>query len=337
MVRLAVDAMGGDHAPQAILDGCLKALEEYPDLSLVLCGDESAIRSHLQDKSFEQKRVRIMHTTEVVTNEESPVQAIKQKKNSSLVVGLTLAADEEVDGFVTAGSTGATLAGGTLIVRRIRGVLRPALAPVMPNKRGTGTLLIDCGANVDCKPQYLAQFGLMGSAYMEKVMGVENPRVGLLNNGAEEGKGNELAKESFPLLKEMPINFVGNMEGRDIFTGDYDVAVADGFVGNTALKVAEGVGSMLFSMIKEEIMASFRTKVGAVLLKPALSEISKRTDYTEYGGALLLGLNAPVVKAHGSSNANAFFNALRQALDMVKRNVVPTIREAMEEKKGIES
>ncbi|MBE5780437.1 MAG: phosphate acyltransferase PlsX [Clostridiales bacterium] len=331
---LAVDAMGGDHAPAAILDGSILALNQDPELFLYFCGKEDVIKAHLADKTYDQSRVEIVPADEIVGNDEHPVEAVRRKKNASVVVALNLVKDGKAQGAVSAGSTGAFLAGSTFIVKRIRGIQRPALAPLMPRMDGKEVLLIDCGANVDCRPQFLPQFALMGSAYMEKVMGVKNPKVGLLNNGAEEGKGNELTKEAYPLLQQCGVNFGGNAEARDIVTADFDVVVSDGFAGNIALKSSEGIGVMLFSLLKKEMTRNLRSKIGALLLKPALKNLMKYADYTSYGGAILLGVNAPVVKGHGSSNAKAFCAAVHQTAKMVRMDVVGTIKAAMENIKG---
>ena len=321
--------MGGDHAPGEIMNGALLALEEWDDFSLVLVGKEAAIRSCLQGKAYPQDRLEIVNATEEIEMAESPVNAIRKKKDSSMVVGLQMVADKKADAFVTAGSTGATIAGATLIVRRVKGVDRPALAPILPSLGG-GVLLVDCGANVDCKPNYLKQFGVMGSIYMQTVMGVDNPKVGLITNGAEEEKGNALTKAAYQLLKEADINFVGNAEGRDILSGDFDVVVADGFVGNVLMKFLEGAAKTLMGMLKSELMSTTRTKLGAALAKPAFRNLKKQMDYTEYGGALLLGVNGGVIKAHGSSNANAMKNAIRQARSFVKMGVVEKIKENLQ-------
>lgn len=325
MIRICIDAMGGDHAPEAIVQGCLNALHDDKNLALTLFGKEEAIAPLLQKTEVDQERICIVDCADVIENNEHPVQAVRRKKDASVVKALRALAEGEGDGFVGAGSTGAVLAGATLIVKRIEGILRPALAPMLPTVTGTGVLLIDCGANVDCKPEWLAQFAVMGSVYMEKVRGTREPRVGILNNGAEEGKGNELVKHATPLIAQMPVRFTGNVEGRDITSGDVDVVVTDGFAGNVALKSIEGTAAMMTGMLKETLLSSFRSKMGALLIKPALSGFKKRMDYSEYGGAPLLGVNKPVVKAHGSSNAKAFYHAIRQCKQMVEGGVVPTI------------
>ncbi|MEL7609814.1 MAG: phosphate acyltransferase PlsX [Bacillota bacterium] len=324
-MKFAVDAFGGDNAPGAIVEGCVNALKLADDFSLVLTGAKDRIEQELSKYSFDAKRIRIVDAPEIITCEEQPTVAIKQKKNSSLVRALEIVAAKEADCFISAGSTGALLTGATFIVRRLPGVKRPALAPILPTRDGC-VLLIDCGANVDCKPHYLQQFAIMGAAYMSGVMGVENPRVGLINNGAEREKGNELTRATYPLLEQAPINFVGNCEARDLVSGEYDVIVCDGFAGNIVLKFMEGLAGTLMGMLKDELMGDFRSKLGAAVAKPAFKRFKKKMDYTEYGGAPLLGIDGGIIKAHGSSNAKAISSALMQARAMVTGNVVGAIR-----------
>lgn len=326
MYKIAVDIFGGDNAPQAVLDGCALALESMNDIELLLVGDEGVIAPYVKEKQL--KRVEIVHAPEVITPHEQATAAIKKKKDSSLVKALNLLAQKEAACMVSAGSSGAVLAGATLLVRRIKGVKRPALAPFMPTRRST-VLLLDCGANVDCKPAYLQQFALMGSAYYALVQGKDNPRVGLLNNGAEAEKGNELTKAAYPLLEQLPIHFVGNCESRDVLSGDYDVVVADGFAGNIVLKNTEGTATLLMKLLKDELMADFKSKLGAMLSKNAYARLKKKMDYTEYGGALLLGINGGVIKAHGSSNAKAIASAISQARAYAKGNVTEAIEKAL--------
>lgn len=326
-MKVIVDAMGGDHAPQAVVEGCVLALPELPDMQITLVGQKDAILAQLSKIDYDEKRINIVDAAEIIDMAEPPVEAIRKKKNSSLVRGLELLRDGEGDVFITAGSTGATIAGATLIVKRLPGVKRPALAPLLPTKAGTKALLIDCGANAECRPSYLAQFALMGSIYMEKVEGVKSPRVGLVNNGAEAEKGNELTKAAYKLIEAMPVNFTGNAEGRDLVSGDFDVLVCDGFTGNIVLKFMEGLGSALFSMLKTELSSSLRTKIGAAVAMPAFKRFKKRMDYTEYGGALLLGVRGGVVKAHGSSNAKAIKSTLRQAAGFIGGDVVNVIKQ----------
>jgi glycerol-3-phosphate acyltransferase PlsX len=330
-MKIAVDAHGGDHAPGEVLKGCAAALEMHPDLELVVAGDAEAVEDGMALAGADAARVRVIHTTQVVSMAEPPVAAIKTKKDSSLVRALRAVADGEADAFVSAGNTGAVLAGATMIVRRIEGVKRPALAPLIPTKKGTPVMLIDCGANVECRPEHLAQFGLIGSIYMDRVLGVKSPRVGLISNGAEPEKGSELTKAAYGLLNEMPLNFLGNIEAREINSGDVDVAVCDGFVGNVVLKLTEGLAMALFAMMKGEFTRDLRSKAGALLLKPAFRRIRAMMDYTEYGGALFLGVNGGVVKAHGSSNAKAFAGAIGQAREMIQTDVVGVIKSGFSE------
>lgn len=329
--RVVVDAFGGDNAPQAVVEGCVTALSEIGGLYLILTGDEEKIREELSKYSYDSARVEIRHAPDIIANSEHPVQAVRTKKNSSLVKALEVVAAKEADVFVSAGSTGAVLAGATFIVKRIRGVKRPALAPILPTVQdGRNVLLIDCGANVDCKPINLQQFAIMGSAYAEKIMGVKNPRVGLLNNGAEAEKGCDLTKTVYQLLQQTPVNFTGNCEGRDILSGDFDVVVADGFAGNVALKSIEGTAGMLMSIMKKELMGGFFSRIGALMAKPAFRRLKHRMDYSEHGGALLLGIDGGIIKAHGSCSAKAFAATLRQACAFIDGDVVNIIRQSIQ-------
>lgn len=331
-MRIAIDAFGGDNAPEAILEGCARALAKFSDVSLLITGDEDVVkRVLLSHGGVDMSRVEVRHASSVITNNEHPVSAIKQKKDASLVIALDALAQKEADAFVSAGSTGAVLAGATLIVRRIKGVMRPALAPFLPTDGSNPVLLVDCGANVDCKPAWLEQFALMGSVYVEALLGIKNPRVGLINNGSEAEKGNELTKAAYPLLEKAPINFRGNAEGRYIVSGDFDIVVCDGFAGNIVLKFMEGVAQTLFSMLKRELMSGPREKIGALLAKPAFKRLNKRVDYAEYGGALLLGIDGCVIKAHGSSDAKAFCAAINQAREFVLSGTLDKIRKSMDQ------
>ena len=271
-------------------------------------------------------RIELLETPDIITNHDNPVEAIRKKKGSAAVMGMLAVRDKQADAFVSAGSTGATLAGGMFRLRCIDGIDRPALAPLLPNGKGY-FCLIDCGANVDCLPHYLQQFGIMGSAYMQAVAGMETPRVGLANIGEEAEKGNALAKKAYPLLEEAPINFIGNVEARDITNDKADVIVCDGFSGNLILKFMEGVAGTLFSMIKKELMADTMSKIGALISKPAFKRVKKIMDYSEVGGAPLLGVKGVVIKAHGSSNAHAIACAIKQATNMINGNVVQIIEE----------
>lgn len=312
-MRIAIDAMGGDNAPSAIVEGAILAVEEY-GVTVHFFGNEEEIRKYIPEKFALSDKVKITHASEVILVEDSPVQAIKSKKDSSMVLGLKAVKEKECDAFLSAGSTGAFLAGSLLKVGRIKGIDRPALAPILPTISGNGCMIIDGGANTDCKPKNLTQFATMGSVYMEKVAKINNPKVGLLNIGAEEAKGNELVKEAFPLLKEMQnINFIGNVEARGVVDYSCDVLVADGFAGNVLLKGVEGTALTILKALKKEMTSTFTSKIGALLLKKSLYGFKKKFDYTEVGGAPFLGIDGIMIKAHGSSDAKAIKNAVRQA------------------------
>lgn len=327
-MKIAVDAFGGDNAPKAVVEGCVAALKTYSDITIALCGDEEIIKKELSALEYDSSRVEIHHAPEVIGCDEQPTFAIRRKKNSSLVKAMELVRDKEAECVLSAGSTGAVLAGATFIVRRIEGVKRPALGVVFPAEKGC-VLIMDCGANVDCKPSYLMQFAVMASAYMKDVMGIENPKIGLLNNGAEAEKGNELTKAAYKLLENAPINFAGNCEAREILSGEFDAIICDGFAGNVVLKYTEGMASTLMSMLKGELMADTRSKIGALFAKPAFKRFKKIMDYTEYGGAPLLGIDGGVVKAHGSSNAKAFAAAVGQARRFALGGINDSIRSAI--------
>ena len=324
-MRIFVDAMGGDNAPKAIVDGTLEALRNHSQLSVVLAGDLSQVEPLLKDAADVRDRIELVDAPEVITNDESPVMGVRTKKKSATVIGMLQLREHQVDGFVSAGSTGAVLAGGMFRLGRIPGIERPALAPVLPNGINQGSLLIDCGANVDCKPDYLLQFGLMGSIYMRDCMNIAEPRVGLINIGVESDKGNALVKETYPLMEKAPYHFVGNVEAREITNNAADVLVCDGFSGNLVLKFMEGVAGSLMGIIKKEIMADTRSKIGALLAKPAFRRVKHAMDYTEVGGAPLLGVQGAVVKAHGSSKAHAFACAIRQCIRIIDADVPGTI------------
>lgn len=314
MIKIAVDAMGGDNAPSEIVKGAVEAVSERPDITVCLTGQEDIIKKELEKYTYKKEQIEIVPASEVIETGEPPVNAIRKKKDSSIMVGMNLVKRGEADGFVSAGSSGAILVGGQVIVGRIKGVERPPLAPLIPTEKGF-SLLIDCGANVDARPSHLVQFAQMGSIYMEHVMGVKRPRVAIVNIGAEEEKGNALVKETFPLLKECPgINFIGSIEAREIPHGGADVIVCEAFVGNVILKLYEGVGATMISMIKKGMMSSLRSKIGALLIKPALKSTLKSFDASQYGGAPLLGLKGLVVKTHGSSKANEVKNSIIQCI-----------------------
>ena len=327
MIHVYLDAMGGDHAPGCTVGGALEALANDPELKITLGGPREAVESELnrQGGQAPEGRLAIDDCPEIISNHDAPVMAIRQKKQSAQVKGMLLVRDGGADAFVSAGSTGATLAGGMFRLGRIQGVERPALAPLLPNGKGF-FCLIDCGANVDCLPAYLPQFGVMGAAYLKAVRGVENPRVGLVNIGAEAEKGNALVKAAYPLMESAPFNFIGNVEGRDITADVADVVVCDGFSGNLILKFMEGVAGTLMDIIKAEMKADIRGMIGGKIATPAFRRVKKTMDYTEVGGAPLLGVKGVVVKAHGSSNAHAIACAIRQAVLMVRKNLVESIK-----------
>lgn len=332
LVRVVVDAMGGDYAPAEPVKGAVDALNENDHIFVYLAGKEELIRQELSKYTYPKDRLEIVPADEVIETGEPPVKAIQSKKNSSLVAGLTMLRKGMADAIVSSGSTGAVLVGGQAIVRKVKGVERAPLAPLIPTEKGVA-LLIDCGATVDARPSHLVQFAVMGSIYMESVMGVKKPRVALVNIGAEEEKGNELVKETFPLLKENKnINFIGNIEARDIPKGAADVVVTEAFVGNVILKLYEGVGAVLISKVKSGMMASLRSKIGALLVKPALKQTLKSFDVSEYGGAPLLGLRGLVVKTHGSSKAVEFKNSILQCIQFKEQDLSGKIQEHLSEK-----
>ncbi|CAN7434169.1 phosphate acyltransferase PlsX [Rossellomorea sp. LjRoot5] len=324
-MKLAVDAMGGDNAPKEIVLGVKRALREFNDIEVLLYGDEKQIKQYITPED----RLTIVHTDEVIEGTDEPVRAVKRKKDASMVLMAQAVKNGEADACISAGNTGALMTAGLFIVGRIDGIERPALAPTLPTLDGKGFLMLDLGANVDAKPEHLAQYAVMGSIYSEKVRGINNPRVGLLNIGTEDKKGNELTKKTFQLLKELPVNFVGNVESRDLLDGPADVVVTDGFTGNMVLKTIEGTALSVFSMLKKTFTASTKNKLAAGLVKNDLKQLKNMLDYTEYGGAGLFGLKAPVIKAHGSSNEVALYNAMRQAREMVKHDVSNTIKDAI--------
>lgn len=327
MVNVAVDAMGGDNAPMEIVKGAVEAINEDKRVKVFLVGREPAIMQELKKYEYDASQIEIVHAEEVIEMSEPPVMAIRKKKDSSIVKSMYMVKDGTCDALVSAGSTGAVLVGGQVIVGRIKGVERPPLAPLIPTVNGA-SLLIDCGANVDARPSHLVQFAKMGSVYMESVMGVKNPRVGIVNIGAEEEKGNALVKETFPLLKNCPeINFIGSVEARDIPAGAADVVVCEAFVGNVILKMYEGVGASLIKKVKEGMMTSLRSKIGALLVKPALKSTLKAFDTEQYGGAPLLGLNGLVVKTHGSSKAIEIKNSILQCIAFKEQKINEKIKE----------
>lgn len=326
---VAVDAMGGDNAPTEIVKGAIDAVNSCEDIKVILVGMEDVVNQELSKYEYNKDKIEVVNATEVIQTEEPPVNAIRRKKDSSIVVAMNLVKNNQADAFVSAGSSGAVLVGGQLIVGRIKGIERPPLAPLIPTKDGVA-LLIDCGANVDARPSHLVQFAKMGSIYMENIVGIKNPRVAIVNIGAEEEKGNALVKETFPLLKNCPdINFIGSIEARDIPSGYADVIVSEAFVGNVILKLYEGVGNTLIAKVKEGLMSSLRTKIGALLIKPALKKTLKSFQTDEYGGAPLLGLNGLVVKTHGSSKAKEVCNSIIQCVNFKEQKINEKIKEKL--------
>ena len=326
---IALDAMGGDQAPDAIVAGAVAALRRFADIRVLLAGPKARLEALLRDAEDVMDRVEILEADDVIGMHESPMMAVRKKVNSSMVQAMLAVREKRAGAVVSAGNTGALLAGGMLRIGRIPGIERPALAPIIPGAKKP-FLLIDAGANVDCQPKYLEQFGLMGSVYMKSVMGVQRPAVGLVNIGAEEEKGNKLTKETFQLMsRQTSYYFAGNAEARDIPTGDFDVVVADGFDGNIILKYTEGIVSAMMSMLKANLKASKVSKLGAALARPAFRKFKRSMEYNAYGGAPLLGVEGAVIKAHGASGEQAIMNALRQAREMLAGDVCGKIREGL--------
>ena len=329
-VRVAVDAMGGDNAPEAVVEGAVNAVKGHDGLAVTLIGQEEVVRDALSGKDYPSGRLSVRNATEVIEMAEPPVKAIRKKKDSSIVVGLNQIKSGEADAFVSAGSTGAILVGGQLIAGRIRGIQRAPLAPLIPTMRGV-SLLVDCGANVDARSDHLLQFARMGSIYMEHIMGVKRPKVAIVNIGAEEEKGNALVKETYPLLKECKdIRFIGSIEARDIPKGKADVIVCEAFVGNVILKLYEGTAQMFMPALKKGLMSSVRSKIGAALALPSLKKTLKDFDTAKYGGAPLLGLNGLVVKTHGSSKAIEVENSIVQCIAFKEQDITGKIKEMLE-------
>ena len=340
-MKIILDAMGGDNAPDATIKGAIRAIKEI-ESEIILVGNEEVINSKIKEFYGKENiteitdRITIHNTTETIEMEDIPTQAIKQKKDSSMVVGFNLLKQEEGDVFISAGNSGALLTGATLLVGRIKGVDRPAIAPMLPayNK---GLLLMDAGANTNCKPLNLLQFAQMANIYLRKIRNVEKPVIGLLNIGTEETKGNDLTKESYKLIKEKAeeynINFVGNVEGREAFSGEIDAIITDGFTGNVFLKTVEGLGKFVKRSLTENLKRNVFTMLGALPAMPAIKKFSKSMDYKEYGGALFLGVKKPVVKAHGSSDEYLFYFTIKQAERFVKSNAVEVMKEEFEKNK----
>ncbi|MGG2053493.1 phosphate acyltransferase PlsX [Lysinibacillus pakistanensis] len=324
-MKLALDGMGGDNAPKSVVEGALLALEQIPNLEIQLYGQQEKLEPFLKIHD----RLTVIHCEEVVEGTDDPARAVRRKKDSSMAKIMDAVEIGKADACLSAGNTGALMAGGLFKVGRIEGIARPALATTLPTLDGKGFLMLDLGANADARPEHLLQYAIMGDIYAKKVGGLQKPRIGLLNIGTEDKKGNELTKAAFELLKEADLNFIGNVEARDLLEGVADVVVTDGFTGNMVLKSIEGTAGALFSMLKEAFMSSTKTKISAALMKNNLRDLKNKMDYTEYGGAALFGLQAPVIKAHGSSNAKAIYSAIRQASTMVEHTVISTITETV--------
>lgn len=323
-MQILIDAMGGDKAPDEIVKGCIDAIKESDEFDLVLIGDSEKIKSILDENKCNSSRIRILHSDEVITNEDIPTKAIKTKKDSSMMIGLKMLKEKEGDVFISAGNTGALLTGALLVLGRMTGVDRPALAPVLPTKNGR-TMLLDAGLNVVCKPINYLQFGIIGSIYMKEIFHIENPKVGLINVGAEETKGNETIKQAYAKLANSGINFVGNVEGRQIPMGDVDVAVCDGFIGNVLLKFIEGIGLFIYDGLKNVFYKNIISKFSALVVSKELKAFKKTLDYEEYGGTPILGVNGIVFKCHGSSNAKSVKNAIIKAVQFTRSSVMEQI------------
>ncbi len=323
-MRIALDAMGGDHAPSVNIEGAIETINEYKDIDVILVGDEVLVREELKKKRYAADRISMEHASQVVEMHESPTVAIRKKKNSSIRVGIELVKSGRADGFVSAGHSGVVMGTSLLLLGTSKGVDRPAIATLMPTIKDT-FILLDVGANVDCKPEHLLQFAIMGNTYCRLILGRTSPKVALLSIGEEDIKGNELTKETFKLLKNTRLNFIGNIEGKDIFTGKADVVVCDGFIGNIALKISEGLAETILKMLKQEITSVSTGRIGYLMMKPAIRNFKKRTDYDEYGGAPLLGINGTSIISHGRSTAKAIKNALRVASDYAGKRVFEAI------------
>ncbi len=328
-MRIVVDAHGGDNAPLEIIKGCCLAAEENKDLSILLVGRKNELQQIIAKNGIPGNRFEIVDAPDIITMEDEPTSVLKEKQYSSMAVAFKLLKEDKADAFVSAGNSGAVLVGATLLVKRIRGIKRAALGAVMPSTDGP-YIMLDCGANVECKPEYLDQFATMGSIYMKSCLKIKNPRVGLLNNGTEECKGPDLQQQAHRLLKNNSnINFIGNIEGRDVPLGGCDVVVADGFSGNITLKVSEGWGKLISKVLRDMLTKSFKSKLAALLIMSQVNDFRKRMDYKEYGGAPLLGISKPVIKAHGSSDAKAIKNAIRQACIFAESGMIRQIEEAL--------
>ena len=331
MKKIVIDAFGGDNAPGEIIKGVKIFLNKNNEYKIILCGEEDKIKAEMANQALNEKFVEIIHAPDIITNDDIPTKAIKEKVNSSLAVCFEiLKKDEDCIGLISAGSTGAILAGGFLRIGRIKGVSRPALAPFLPTKTGGNVLLCDCGANMDANPINLCHFALMGSAYFTEITGIENPRVALLNVGTEDHKGNELCKAVYPVLKQLNINFVGNMEARDIMSGKYDVVVADGFAGNVLLKSTEGALKLMLGEIKKAVTNSVFSKIGALFMKKSFKEMKKKFDFDVYGGSPFLGCKKIIIKSHGSSKASAIVSSIEQVIKLNDDNIITKLQSCVE-------
>ena len=331
MTKIILDAMGGDNAPQSTVGGAVLALERDRELSLILTGRKDVIETELKKYSYDRSRLEIVDCPDVIDMNDIPTEAVKRKQSSLIAAYWMLKKQDEICGLVTAGSTGATIVGGQLILGRIRGIKRPALCCAIPNSRGGMTLLVDCGANAECKSVMLCQFALLGSAYASAAFGIENPKIGLLNNGTEEHKGDRLRQETYKLMSEMKdVNFIGNVEGRDITTGDCDVVVADGFSGNIALKSIEGCGKLVLGIMKKELSASLSTKLGYLFIRKAIKRMRAQLDFDKVGGALLLGLKKPVIKSHGTSKPVTIANSIANAAGVYRNGLIGSVEKLLE-------
>lgn len=330
-MNIVIDAFGGDNAPLEVIKGAVDANRDF-NIDITLVGDENTIKKCAKDNALDISALKIKHADSVIDVCEEPTNVIKSKKDCSMAVGMQTLADGEGDAFVSAGSTGALVVGATFIVKRQKGIKRPALATILPTAT-TPTMLLDSGANADCRPEMLVQFAIMGSAYMNKILSVESPRIGLVNIGSEESKGRELELETYKQLKNAPVNFTGNIEARQIPMGDCDVVVTDGFSGNLLLKLYEGMAKFFSGELKALLTKDFKSKIAALMVLNNVKEFKKKVDYSEYGGAPLLGTAKPVIKAHGSSNAKAFYNAIRQAKQFTETKVIDEISNAIESMK----
>lgn len=333
-MRIIVDGFGGDYAPDEVLLGCRMAADQWK-IEIILTGDEEKLRRRAEELSVSLEGISICNALDVIPMEAEPTSILKQYKDCSMARGLQLLAEEKGEAFVSAGSTGALVVGGTLLVKRLKGVKRPAIGTIIPC-RGGCYMLLDSGANHDCRPEMLRQFGLMGSVYMKRILGISQPRVGLVNIGTEETKGTELQVEAYKLMQNAAYRFVGNVEAREVPLGGCDVAVCDGFTGNVILKTTEGLAKLFMGEIKNIFMASLPNKLAALTVKKDLADFKKQFDSSEYGGALLLGVRRPVIKAHGSSDAKAIYNAIRQAVSCCENNIIGEIESQLVPESGAE-